>query len=688
MSTGDKFQSLTRSGTGSPTPVRTVAQRAALCTLTLLLVSLSCSANNSKSNAGSGGTGSPTDGAAGASGGAGGLGGGTVGPSGGSAGGRTPGSGAAGSPGGGGSGRGGGGGTAAGGGSGGAGNGASGGAAGKGGGSGGTGGATTGLQATHIMKYGLFCHYVPGLTVDTQGAVVNDPDTLADSFDPTQFANDLASMQVEFVVFTAWHKNMVALWPSPAMAKWLPKGHTTKRDVLADMIAAVKAKGIRVLFYTHPRDGHDFNAADQATAGWTPFNYATWNNFINDVYADLITRYGNQIDGIYLDEGGNNDKYVDYVRLRATVKNISPNLLMIQNIYYDNLYSTDEADQEFDYWGPMLKSTDGTQWQSYSHGVGPVFASNWWSSVAKGKNVVTWSAASMFKYVVLQAGTNTDGLGVQWAAGPYPGVGGGFETGVLSTMVSVGNLIAPVSVSIKGTVASTSYVTKALSSLSTLAWGVATRAPDDSAEYIHVLKPPAGKTLTLPAPADGKLFGAAALVSNGHAVTLGQTSSAVTLTLDAVDNWDANDTPIKVTVVAKRSDLALGKLVMTTSGVNSINNWGSQKVTDGITTSIAGTSMGYSSSALTTTNHTEDLGVDLGDNATVSRVVLWPRTDAPNVGYGFPVDFTIKLSTDNVHWSTVITKTGYPNPGAVPQTFIFPAATARYVRVEGTTLRH
>ncbi|MDP8998852.1 MAG: discoidin domain-containing protein [Myxococcota bacterium] len=509
---------------------------------------------------------------------------------------------------------------------------------------------------------------------------------MANNFDATQFANDLAAMQVEFVIFTAWHKNMVCLWPSTAMARWLPTGHTTTRDVLADMIAAVKAKGIRVLFYTHPRDGHDFNAADQAAAGWSPFNYPTWNNFINDVYAELITRYGSQIDGIYLDEGGQNDTYVDYVRLRATVKGINPNLLMIQN-YYGNIYTADEGDQEFDYWGQFTKNSDGTRWQSYSRGVGPVFASNWWASVAKGTNTVTWTPASMFTYVVLQAGTNTDGLGVQWAAGPYPGNGGGFETGVVSALTSVGRLIAPIASSIKNSLPSTSYVTKPLSSLSTLTWGVATRTPDDATEFIHVLKAPGTKTLTLPVPADGKLFGTASLVSNGHVVTLSQTATAVTLTLDAADSWDPYDTAIKLTVTSKNSNLAFGKLVLTTSSVDVDNSWGAQKVTDGVTTSVPGTSMGYSSNTPTTMNHKEDLTVDLGANDTVSRVVLWPRSDAPNAGYGFPVAFTIGLSTNNVDWATVVTKTGYQNPGAAPQTFNVPATTARYVRVEGTNLR-
>ena len=47
------------------------------------------------------------------------------------------------------------------------------------------------------------------------------------------------------------------------MDKWLP-GHSAKRDLIGDMIKACKAKGVQVLLYTHPRDGHDFMKGDQA----------------------------------------------------------------------------------------------------------------------------------------------------------------------------------------------------------------------------------------------------------------------------------------------------------------------------------------------------------------------------------------------------------------------------------------
>ncbi len=119
-----------------------------------------------------------------------------------------------------------------------------------------------GLQDFPKMKYGFFAHYTwdgtdnPDYypeTINPDGSLPAGLDDLANRFDATGFANNLASMGVQYVFFTAWHANMNCLWPSPAMNRWLT-GHTSQRDVLRDMITAVKAKGIKVLFYTNPVD--------------------------------------------------------------------------------------------------------------------------------------------------------------------------------------------------------------------------------------------------------------------------------------------------------------------------------------------------------------------------------------------------------------------------------------------------
>lgn len=412
------------------------------------------------------------------------------------------------------------------------------------------------------MKYGFFVHYVPRGTCDPDGNRINDPDAVADGFDAKGFANDLHAMGVEYVIFTAWHYKMVALYPSKKMPKWIPTGHVTKRDMIGDMIKACKAKGIAVILYTHPRDGHDFEPAEQDLTGWgsggegvdpnwEKFDFKKWNDFINDMYGELVDRYGNDLAGIYLDEGhwwGTSYKVVDYHRLRDTIKAKHPHLLMLTN-YFGNLYTCDIGDQEFTRTG-TFSSNNGDEWTANRRPIAPIFSSSWFATQPRGKNSVTWKPEAIFRFTVLQAGVNTDGLGVQWATGPY--CGGGWEDGVMDTMTKVGAYINRISRSVKRTYPSTSYPTADGRSIMYLDWGVATKSTDDKLEYIHVLKPPASKTLTLPIPADGKLFGSAKLVCNDHPVALKQSETGVTLALRAGDAWDKLDTAIELTVIGRK----------------------------------------------------------------------------------------------------------------------------------------
>ena len=75
---------------------------------------------------------------------------------------------------------------------------------------------------------------------------------------------------------------------------------------------------------------------------------------------------------------------------------------------------------------------------------------------------------------------------------------------------------------------------------------------DDSKVYIHVLKAPSGTVLSLPSPADGKIFSSAKLLANGNAVGLVQNLyDGVQLTLPATDSWSSLDTVIELTVASK-----------------------------------------------------------------------------------------------------------------------------------------
>ncbi len=459
------------------------------------------------------------------------------------------------------------------------------------------------------MKYGFFVHYVWGgeaysATVNRDGSKPAGLDDLADRFDAERFAKDLSSMGVEYVLFTAWHANMNLLYPSKAMDQWLP-GHTSKRDLIGDMIKACKAKGIHVLLYTHPRDGHDFMAVDQAKTGWVPgsapnpdwekFDKQKWNDFINDIYADLVDRYGNDILGLYLDEGsGAADSYkvVDYPRLRKTITAKHPHLVMMQNDY-GNLYTGDLGNQEV-FYNQSFGAPDGDQWATYKIPISIVVGSIFWAAFPEGKDApaqtsakvgfnkwVHYSPESMFRYTVLQAGANTDGGGVIWAAGPYPG--GGWETGVLNRMQKTGKLIQPVERAIKNTYPSTSYLTAPGTKIADLTWGVATRSIDDKFEFLHILKAPAAgaKILKLPPPADGKKFHKAILLVNKIPVALKQDASGVSLALPVGTAWDPLDTVIVLAVaeVSPPQNVAQWKACRASSHLD--NSSHPSKATDG-----------------------------------------------------------------------------------------------------------
>ena len=428
------------------------------------------------------------------------------------------------------------------------------------------------------MKYGFFVHYVWGgsaysVTVNKDGSKPSGIDDLADRFDAEGFARNLEAMNVEYVLFTAWHANMNVLYPSKVMDKWLP-GHSSKRDLIGDMIKACKAKGIAVMLYTHPRDGHDFTDEEMALTGWhrgegsnpdfNKWDRAKWNDFMNEAYGELVDRYGDDILGLYLDEGSgaaDSQRVVDYPRLRKTITARHPHLLMMQNDY-GNLYSCDLGNMEV-FYNHTHNTPDGDQWKSYKIPISVVVGSIFWAAFPEGKTEpaqksakvgfnqwIPFTPESMFRYTVLQAGSNTDGGGTLWAAGPYPG--GGWESGVLERMTKTGALLKPIERSIKNTYPSSSWPTAAGTKIADLAWGVATRSTDDRIEYLHILKPPANgsTTLKLPPPADGRKFAKAVMLENSKPVRFKQDAEGLKLMLPAGSSWNRLNTVIALQVAA------------------------------------------------------------------------------------------------------------------------------------------
>jgi hypothetical protein len=585
-------------------------------------------------------------------------------------------------------------------------------------------------QALDIFKkrMGLFIHWVASTPERGSGIVFSNgqrsktPDEFANTVNVAKVCDEIAALGFEYVVLTDFHGFGTMLHPSNASDKWRGPGYAAQRDVLGEMIAGLKARGIGVILFTHPLDGHDFSAEQRKLLGWNDpeGGYKRWNDFINDIYAELTERYGKDIMGIGFDStfslssAAEEKGKMDRDRLRQTILSRQPNLSLIALAGPNETCELGMKELWRPSWLDPWKSRPEDDynvetWPAYKRCISIVQGHHWATITPPEGGEARLNAEQMYRYTVLQAGTATEGAGTCWAASPY--TDGTWEKGVREAFTKLAAYIAPVRESLRDVYASRSYPTTEGSTLSGLPHGVvATRKTDDTVEYLHVLNPPEARTLALPAPADGKRFIAAALLADGAAVDLKQNDTGLQLTLPEGKNWQPLNTVIRLQVdpatIAPRN-LALHRPVIASTSIERDPAWpprsdsGRIRMVDGETRVIPRVNpdkqgRGYPfnwstgnagwSSTPSEQNSEQHVGVDLGDAVTIGEVLLYPRDDGNNAGQGFPVDFQIQVSQDGLAWSTLITKTDYPLPHGV-QRFSVKPQKARFVRVLATRLR-
>jgi hypothetical protein len=378
------------------------------------------------------------------------------------------------------------------------------------------------------LKYGIFSHLAwngYGMTAGTanaDGSRAQNIDEMAEKFDVENYVNQLVEIEAQYVVFTAWHSGTCPLFPSAAMEKWAPgRPSCPKHDLLGKLLDTCRAKGIRTFFYCHPY---------QPVAN-------PHNDWINDLFAELVDRYSSRLDGLWLDENFQDctqDKVVDYRRLMKTIKERNPDLVLTHNNGGYQSYGVDGGVQE-------------VQWEYHEGRM---------ASIYQIFNQTAKSPEDMLVTTVIQAAANTMGGGIQWsidAHGPGNNSRGGLDASSRPILDGFVKLFKPIKDSVHHTQPSSSYpppFNGVVVKLSSLNWGVATQSLDGTREYLHVLKAPEGNSLTLPPPADGKVFTKARLLDGGRAVTLSQSNRGITLTLPAGTSWKKPDTVIVMDVLA------------------------------------------------------------------------------------------------------------------------------------------
>jgi hypothetical protein len=408
-------------------------------------------------------------------------------------------------------------------------------------------------DAFRAMHYGIFVHNVYRATQAPAGKSYQTLDEFCALFDAKAFADQMESAGVEYVIFTAWHRAMYQLGPNPALERWLP-GHTSRTDVIGAVADALNAKGIRLILYAHPNDAHDLTAAEQSQAGFIKAPKGEkgppiprFNDFLNEVYGDLAARYRDRpnVLGFWWDNWWANGSRLDMPRLRLTVRQFMPKAITmsqwktIPEVDFISLETYYRANEDsIDQWPivagnhcfPLLVDT-GSQ--------------GWWTSSMKARCAV--SPENLFRFVVWNAGANGPG-GVGFAMSPLAdGRTWSADNQPIATMARLGALIRPIRPTLTNVLTSRNWVVRNRVTAKDAPAFAATRSLDGRVEYVHVLRPPAGRTLTLPKPLDR--FDSASLYRNGRPVRLAHVSDGLELTLGEGDVWDSLDTVITLSVV-------------------------------------------------------------------------------------------------------------------------------------------
>ena len=567
------------------------------------------------------------------------------------------------------------------------------------------------------LKYGIYLHNAWGgeaypLTKHPDLSVPKTIDEMADPFDVEQFIKDIQSFNPEYVVFTAWHAEMNPVFPCKAMDQWRGKGHSAKRDLMGEIIEALRPTGIKFVMYLHPSDGHDMTEADQELLGWNesidqskhwgPGRYVKWNNFMNDVFDEVCSKYGKDIVAFWIDGGW---QRVDRDRLKKTAWKYNPKAEFVSG--WDNAGWCHQFNQacppDAANGIPASIPWDADTWPSLRDNANLLQGGCWWTTGGTAKV----SPVGMLRYTVLHVSGNTGGGGVGWAAGNY--TDGSWEPQVKQYLTMLGDLMKPIEESIKNTRPSTSYVTGQGTRIASLPNGcVATSSADNAYEYIHVLVPPIDENfryqhfIELPAPQDYKKFTSAVMLRTGRQAKVTQTDKGVRIDIPWLDAWDPVDTVIKLTVQPGFGLKSTNKPV--SMSAEEVKGWGLARAVDGDSTT------GWSSEMAL--NHKPWFTIDLQDYVSMERVHLFARVFENKVGHCFPQDFTFSVSNDGKQFrdvlsvkdytinvaddvakddkllNGVISRSGSHLSSDFPQYFNLPKGTAgRYLRITGDKLK-
>ena len=160
--------------------------------------------------------------------------------------------------------------------------------------------------------------------------------------------------------------------------------------------------------------------------------------------------------------------------------------------------------------------------------------------------------------------------------------------------------------------------------------------------------------------------------------TVGSRESVLALTMDSDKSLSVHFAP---TTLPLSENYALGCRTTVSSSYANDTALRQRFVNDGIRDTRLGENEGWSSKNISG-GKSEWICLNLGERKAINQLVVYPRVNGEDAGFGIPENFTVSVSDDGENWVVVREEEGYERP----TDFVvigFDGVEAQYVRFEG-----
>ena len=147
------------------------------------------------------------------------------------------------------------------------------------------------------LEIGMFVHFAPNTWQDKEGDDLSTPlSAINPDIDTDNWADCAVNLGARYIVFVAKHQGGFCMWQtqttkySIANTPW-KNGHG---DVLADLSASCKKRGLRLGVYLSPRD--DYFGAGLGGVCKDPSKQPAYNAMYREQLTEVLTRYGSMVE--------------------------------------------------------------------------------------------------------------------------------------------------------------------------------------------------------------------------------------------------------------------------------------------------------------------------------------------------------------------------------------------------------